>query len=80
MVTSQPGIILVISSLLNQLFEQSTKDAVDCFAAPPNVIELPDDDEDVALSDFGFRQTLEGRTLGCAQRFRLLPTCTPPPC
>ena len=31
------------------------------------------------MSDFGFRQTLEVRTLGCARRFRLLPTCTPPP-
>ena len=30
------------------------------------------------MSDFGFRQTLEVRTLGCARRFRLLPTCTPP--
>ena len=32
------------------------------------------------MSDLGFRQTLEVRTLGCARRFRLLPTCTPPPC
>src|SRR3954471_5588266 len=31
------------------------------------------------MSDFGFRQTLEVRTLGCARRFHLLPTCTPPP-
>ena len=31
------------------------------------------------MSDFGFRQTLEVRTPGCAWRFRLLPTCTPPP-
>ena len=31
------------------------------------------------LSDFWFRQTPEVRTLGCVQRFRLLPTCTPPP-
>ena len=31
------------------------------------------------VSDFGFWQTLEVRTLGCARRFRLLPTCTPPP-
>ena len=29
------------------------------------------------MSDFGFRQTLEVRTLGCAQRFRLLPTLHP---
>src|SRR4051812_1002060 len=32
------------------------------------------------MSDFGFRQTLEVRTLGCARRLRLLLTCTPPPC
>src|SRR4051812_1385803 len=31
------------------------------------------------MLDFGFRQTLEVRTLGCARRFRLLPTCTLPP-
>src|SRR3954466_9252981 len=31
------------------------------------------------MSDFGFRQTLEVRTLGCARRLRLLPTCTPLP-
>src|SRR4051812_40124937 len=31
------------------------------------------------MSDFGFLQTLEVRTLGCARRLRLLPTCTPPP-
>ena len=31
------------------------------------------------MLDFGFRKTLEVRTLGCARRFRLLPTCTPPP-
>ena len=30
------------------------------------------------LSDFGFRQTLEVRTLGCARRFRPLPTCSSP--
>ena len=35
---------------------------------------------DRSMSDFGFRQTLEVRTLGCARRFRLLPTCVPPPC
>ena len=32
------------------------------------------------MSDFGFRQTLVVRTLGCVRRFRLLPTYTPPPC
>ena len=31
------------------------------------------------MLDFGFRQTLEVRTLGCARRFRLLPTCSSPP-
>src|SRR4051812_37590640 len=31
------------------------------------------------MSDFGFRQTLEVRALGCARRLRLLPTCAPPP-
>src|SRR3954471_9494728 len=35
--------------------------------------------KELLLSDFGFRRTLEVRTLGCARRFRLLPTCTPPP-
>ena len=28
------------------------------------------------MSDFGFRQTLEVRTLGCVRRFRPLPTCS----
>src|SRR4051812_18986753 len=40
---------------------------------------IPSCDTCFLLSDFGFRQTLEVRTLGCARRFRLLPTCTPPP-
>src|SRR3954470_16881017 len=31
------------------------------------------------MSDFGFEQTVEVRTLGCARRLRLLPTCAPPP-
>src|SRR4051812_44132991 len=31
------------------------------------------------MSDFGFRQTLEVRTLGCEQRLRFQPICTPPP-
>ena len=30
------------------------------------------------MSDFGFRQTLEVRTLGCARRFNPLPTCSSP--
>ena len=34
---------------------------------------------DTLVSDFGFRQTLEVRTLGCARRFLRLSTCTPPP-
>ena len=28
------------------------------------------------MSDLGFQQTLEVRTLGCTRRFRLLPTCS----
>src|SRR3954470_19291398 len=31
------------------------------------------------MSDFGFRLTLEVRTLRCVWRLCLLPTCTPPP-
>ena len=30
------------------------------------------------MSDLGFWQTLEVRTLGCARRFRPLPTCSSP--
>ena len=30
------------------------------------------------MSDFGFQQTLEVRTLGCAWRLRPLPTCSSP--
>ena len=46
--------------------------------------EANDDDHETfdqvttKLSNFGFRQTLEVRTLGCARRFNPLPSCSSP--
>src|SRR4051812_36557423 len=55
-------------------------------AAEEDAVPEPDKTRDLEaairediLSDFGFRQTLEVRTLGCARRLRLLLTCAPPP-
>ena len=49
-VTFNPGIIFVILSLLCQLNCGTTnKDeflAIDLFTAPPNIVDLPDDNED----------------------------------
>jgi len=77
MVTSQPGIILVISSLLNQLFEQSTKDAVDCFAAPPNVIELPYDEEDMPQRAIRRRVKTSSKKASTGQTSQLVPVVEP---
>ena len=55
-VTSDPGMTLVILSLLSQLFCWSTEFwRLNLFAAPPNLIDLPDDDKDVPLRPIGRR-------------------------
>jgi hypothetical protein len=55
-VTSNPGTILIILSLFTRSSCWSIEFlAIDSFAAPPHVIDLPDDDEDVSLRSQGGR-------------------------
>ena len=64
-VTSNPGMTFANLSLLSQPFCWSTEFWWSIlFAAPPNVIDLPDDDEDVPLRPMGrrSRKTSTGKT------------------
>ena len=55
-VTSNPGTILIVLSLFTRSFYWSIELlAIHSFAAPPHVIDLPDDDEDVPLRYQGRR-------------------------
>ena len=67
-VTSNPGIIFVILSLLCRLTcgipNEDEFLATDLFTAPPNIIDLPDDDEDEPQRPLGRRnrKTFAGKT------------------
>lgn len=71
-VTSNPGIMSCDLILWSIAFEWLTWGRMICLAAPPNIIDLPDDDEDVALKPRKSKKVTAGRM------YRQENTTTPP--
>lgn len=76
--TSKAGMTPVILSLLCQSCSRSTELlAVDSFAASQNVIELPDDDEDVPQKPTGRRSRTLGRRVPASKTPQTTPALEP---